>query len=67
MAAKHDAKKARANMWVTHQNLARAKSHGSGRPGQWQPKPLPRPAKAPAAAPAPAVSEAPGTDTPAES
>ncbi len=30
MAAKHDAKKARANMWVTHQNLARSKG---GRPG----------------------------------
>ena len=29
MAAKHDAKKARANMWVTHQNLAAAKG---GRP-----------------------------------
>ena len=29
MAAKHDGKHARANMWVTHQNLARAKS---GRP-----------------------------------
>lgn len=25
MAAKHDGKHARANMWVTHQNLARAK------------------------------------------
>ena len=29
MAAKHDGKKARANMWVTHQNLAAAKG---GRP-----------------------------------
>ena len=29
MAAKHDGKHARANMWVTHQNLARAKG---GRP-----------------------------------
>jgi hypothetical protein len=30
VAAKHDGKHARANMWVTHQNLARAKG---GRPG----------------------------------
>lgn len=36
MAAKHDGKHARANMWVTHQNLARAKG---GRPGfQFQEK-----------------------------
>lgn len=31
MAAKFDGKHARANMWVTHQNLARAKG---GRPGR---------------------------------
>jgi hypothetical protein len=30
VAAKHDGKHARANMWVTHQNLARQKG---GRPG----------------------------------
>ena len=30
MTAKFDAKRARENMWVTHQNLARAKG---GRPG----------------------------------
>ena len=30
MAAKHDNKHARANMWVTHQNLAAQKG---GRPG----------------------------------
>jgi hypothetical protein len=36
VAAKHDGKHARANMWVTHQNLARAKG---GRPGyQFQEK-----------------------------
>lgn len=34
MAAKFDGKHARANMWVTHQNLARAKG---GRP-HYQPK-----------------------------
>ena len=36
VAAKHDGKHARANMWVTHQNLARQKG---GRPGyQFQEK-----------------------------
>lgn len=61
MAAKHDAKKARANMWVTHQNLARAKG---GRPGfQFQPRP-PRP-PAPAQAKAtPAEAPAPTAPTP---
>ncbi len=34
MAAKHDGKRAAANMWVTHQNLARAKG---GRPQYKQP------------------------------
>jgi hypothetical protein len=34
VAAKHDGKHARANMWVTHQNLAKAKG---GRP-LYQPK-----------------------------
>ena len=58
MASKHDGKKARANMWVTHQNLARSKG---GRPGfQFTPKkPMPRPAPAKPApdAPAPAPVE----------
>lgn len=35
MAAKHDGKRARENMWVTHQNLAKAKG---GRP-LYMPKP----------------------------
>ena len=40
MAAKFDGKHARANMWVTHQNLARQKG---GRPGyQFQEKKAPR-------------------------
>ena len=34
MAAKHDGKRAAANMWVTYQNLARAKG---GRPQYQQP------------------------------
>lgn len=55
MAAKHDAKKARANMWVTHQNLARAKG---GRPGfQFTPKPPRAPAK-------PATAPTAGADAP---
>ena len=60
MAAKHDGKRARANMWVTHQNLARSKG---GRPGfMWQDRQASRPAKAvaeTAAAPAPADSADP--------
>ena len=48
MAAKFDGKHARANMWVTHQNLARAKG---GRPGyQFQERKLPRAPKAPVVA-----------------
>jgi hypothetical protein len=40
VAAKFDGKHARANMWVTHQNLARAKG---GRPGyQFQERKVPR-------------------------
>ena len=61
MAAKHDAKKARANMWVTHQNLARSKG---GAPGfMWQPK-APRPAKPVAPKAAPAAAEAPKAAAP---
>ena len=51
MAAKHDGKRASANMWVTHQNLARAKG---GRP-QYQP-PVKKGKKA-APAPAEPVSD----------
>ena len=55
MAAKHDGKHARANMWVTHQNLARQKG---GKPGyqfkertRFQaPKPAPAAASAASAA-----------------
>jgi len=51
VAAKHDNKHARANMWVTHQNLAAQKG---GRPGYqfkerktpFVAKPLPPPPKA---------------------
>lgn len=40
MAAKHDAKKARANFWVMQQNLAKQKG---GRPGyQFNEKKLPK-------------------------
>jgi hypothetical protein len=56
VTAKFDAKRARENMWVTHQNLARAKG---GRP-LYQPKPRkgpPAPVKK-TAAQAPAVTEA---------
>jgi hypothetical protein len=61
VAAKFDGKHARANMWVTHQNLARAKG---GRPGyQFQerkapraPKLAPRPT-APATEPSAAVTD----------
>jgi hypothetical protein len=74
VAAKHDGKRARANMWVTHQNLARSKG---GRPGfMWQDRQASRPAKAvaeTAAASVPAdpadsdgsTPEASATDTPA--
>lgn len=51
MASKHDAKRARENMWVTQQNLARAKG---GRPlyEHKQRRPLPAPKAAPALRPA---------------
>lgn len=59
MASKSDGKHARANVWVTHQNLARAKG---GRP-QYQPKlrkgpPLPRVAAAPSPTAEPARAQA---------
>lgn len=65
MAAKHDAKKARANMWVTHQNLARSKG---GRPGFFFQEKAPRKVAPAAPAPAPAVkdAEAPAADAPAD-
>lgn len=51
MAAKHDNKHARANMWVTHQNLAAQKG---GRPGyQFKERKTPFAAKAPVATPEP--------------
>lgn len=57
MAAKHDGKKARANIWVMQQNLAKQKG---GRPGfQFSEKKAPRPAKT---AVVPARSEAPKAD-----
>ena len=50
MAAKFDGKHARANMWVTHQNLARAKG---GHPGyQFQERKVPRAPKAAVVTPA---------------
>ncbi|WP_394839087.1 hypothetical protein LVJ94_19550 [Pendulispora rubella] len=69
MAAKFDGKHARANLWVTHQNLARAKG---GRP-QYQPpvRKGPKPPKdtaahtanaEPATAAAPAIAEVPAGD-----
>jgi hypothetical protein len=62
VAAKHDAKKARANHWVMQQNMAKQKG---GRPGfQFSEKKAPRPAKTGAV---PARSEAPEADAvPAE-
>jgi limonene-1,2-epoxide hydrolase len=58
VAAKHDGKHARANMWVTHQNLARAKS---GRPFHEAKsrKGLPPPKAKPAAPQRPEVVLAP--------
>lgn len=64
MAAKHDNKHARANMWVTHQNLAAQKG---GRPGyQFKERKAPPVAKRPGAsdaAPKP-VEAAPATPVP---
>lgn len=72
MAAKHDGKHARANMWVTHQNLAAQKG---GKPGyqfkertRFQaPKVAPAAASAaqqPPAGAAPATAaDAPASDT----
>jgi hypothetical protein len=61
VAAKHDGKHARANMWVTHQNLARAKG---GRPHYQYKEKAARVAKAP---PAAAPSEAaPATAAPVD-
>jgi hypothetical protein len=64
VAAKHDAKKARANHWVMQQNLAKQKG---GRQGfQFSEKKAPRPAKN-ASVSVPAHSEAPKADAvPAE-
>ena len=56
MAAKHDNKHARANMWVTHQNLARAKG---GYPGyQFKERKIPTVPKA-AVVPAPPPEKKP--------
>ena len=44
MAAKHDGKRARENMWVTHQNLARQKG---GKPGYTPPVKKPKKPVAP--------------------
>ena len=64
MAAKHDNKHARANMWVTHQNLARQKG---GRPGyQFKERKLPIPVRKPVVT-KPAEAAPPITDaTPSE-
>jgi hypothetical protein len=57
VAAKHDAKKARANHWVMQQNLAKQKG---GRQGfQFSEKKAPRPAKTAAVPAVLAGSEAP--------
>lgn len=61
MAAKFDGKHARANMWVTHQNLARAKG---GRPGyQFQERKVPRAPKGAAVTPAAAAEPKPSDTT----
>lgn len=69
MAAKFDGKHARANMWVTHQNLARAKG---GRPHYQAPvrkgpkvskdRVAPLPSAEPATPAAPAIVEPPTGD-----
>jgi hypothetical protein len=59
VAAKHDAKKARANFWVMQQNLAKQKG---GRPGyKFNEKKLPKPVKSAV----PPRSEGPKADAPA--
>ena len=65
MAAKHDNKHARANMWVTHQNLAAQKG---GRPGyQFKERKTPVVAKRPAPAPAPVETTPPAAPASEES
>lgn len=59
MATKHDAKRAQANMWVTHQNLARAKGQKA-----YQPKPRVPAAKKPAPAAPPAEPATPEVPAP---
>jgi hypothetical protein len=56
VAAKHDGKVARQNMWVTKQNLARSKGGWQGHPFQGR---KPR-APATVATPAPLPSASPG-------
>lgn len=68
MAAKHDNKHARANMWVTHQNLAAAKG---GYPGyQFKERKIPTLQKATAkrsSAPQAPVEASPAIIEPAKS
>lgn len=60
MAAKFDGKHARANMWVTHQNLARAKG---GRPGyQFQERKTPRAPKGTSVVPPASAAEPKAAD-----
>jgi hypothetical protein len=73
MAAKHDGKKARENMWVTHQNLARAKGGSRGYQFKERVPPKPtapkaaaaKPSAVPAPAAEPAIDEAPAAPAPA--
>jgi hypothetical protein len=65
VAAKFDGKHARANFWVTQQNLAKQKG---GYPGyqfseRKRPKPIPAPAKAAAAPPVEAAATTPADST----
>ena len=62
MAAKHDNKHARANMWVTHQNLAAQKG---GRPGyQFKERKTPFVAKPPSPAPKAVEAQTPAPAAP---
>ena len=58
MAAKHDGKHARANMWVTHQNLARAK--GGRPPPQFKERKVAAVPRRMSATSAPLATPAPG-------
>jgi hypothetical protein len=60
VASQHDGKRARENMWVTHQNLARARGGRTYQPKPRAPKAAPvKGAPTTKAEPTPAVADAP--------